>query len=53
MVTYTAEEVAKMLRVSVATIRRLIKTGEIEAIQVGNQYRITQDALDRYASKKR
>lgn len=49
---YTVEEVAKMLRVSVATVRRLIKIGEIEAFSVGNQYRVTQEALDKYMSRK-
>ena len=48
---YTVEEVAKILKVSVATVRRLIKIGELEAFPVGNQYRITQEALDKYMRK--
>lgn len=52
MITYTVEEVAKMLKVSAATVRRLVKQGEIEAFMVGNQYRITQEALDRYTNKR-
>ncbi len=50
---YTVEEVAKLLRVSEATVRRLIKTGELEGFSVGNQYRITQEALDKYMKKVR
>jgi excisionase family DNA binding protein len=45
---YTVEEVAKMLKVSAATVRKLIKQGKIEAFPVGNQMRITKEALDRY-----
>ncbi len=49
---YTVEEVAKLLRVSVATVRRLIRIGDLEAFPVGNQYRITQESLDKYMRKK-
>jgi excisionase family DNA binding protein len=49
---YTVEEVAKLLKVSVATVRRLIKIGELEAFPVGNQYRITQEALNNYMSRR-
>lgn len=50
---YTIEEVARILKVSHMTIRRLIERGEIEAFKVGNQYRITKDALDRYMKRKK
>lgn len=45
---YTVEQVAKILQVSEATVRKLIKNGELEAFMVGNQYRVTKEALDRY-----
>jgi excisionase family DNA binding protein len=48
---YTVSEVAKLLRVSEATVRRLIKTGELEGFPVGNQYRVSQEALDKYMKK--
>ena len=48
---HTIEEVAKILRVSEATVRRLIKSGQLEAIQVGSQYRISQEELDRFLSR--
>lgn len=48
---YTIEEVAKILRVSEATVRRLIKSGQLEAIQVGSQYRISQEELDKFLSR--
>jgi excisionase family DNA binding protein len=49
---YTVEEISKLLKVSVATVRRLIRIGELEAFPVGNQYRVTQEALDKYMKRK-
>jgi excisionase family DNA binding protein len=45
---YTVEEVADILRVSTATVRNLIASGELAATQVGRQYRISQESLDDY-----
>lgn len=50
-VLYTLEEVAKILRVSVATVRRMIDDGELEAIKVRGQWRVRKDVLDRYLGK--
>ncbi len=50
---YTIEEVAKMLKVSQMTVRRLIDEGELEAFKVGNQWRITKEALDRFMTRKK
>ena len=49
---YTIEEVAKMLKVSQMTVRRLIDEGELEAFKVGNQWRIKKEALERFMNKK-
>jgi putative molybdopterin biosynthesis protein len=49
---YTVEEIAKMLRVSTETVRKLIAQGEIRAKRVGRQYRISQEALNEYLSKQ-
>lgn len=48
---YTIEEIAKLLRVSIGTIRRFVATGELESYHVGRQYRITQSALDAYLNR--
>lgn len=45
---YTVEEVAKLLKVSVKTVRTLIKEGKIESFRVGVQRRITREALERF-----
>jgi excisionase family DNA binding protein len=47
MAVYTTTETAKQLRVSELTIRRLIKAGQIKAVMVGKQMRITQCELNR------
>lgn len=43
------KEVAKRLRISQATVLRLIETGEIRgAWRIGNQWRIPQSSLEDY-----
>jgi putative molybdopterin biosynthesis protein len=51
MTTYTVEEVASILKISEQTVRNLIKRGELKAIRVGGQFRITQEELNRYLQK--
>ncbi len=48
---YTIEEVAKILRVSTATVRNLIERGELKAFRVGNQWRVKKEDLDAYMSR--
>lgn len=47
---YTLEEVADILRVSVQTVRTLIKKKELKAFRVGSQLRVRKEDLDRYMS---
>jgi excisionase family DNA binding protein len=47
----TVEEVAALLRVSEATVRGLISRGELRAMMVGKQYRISREALQEYERK--
>lgn len=44
---YKVEEVAKILKLSEATIRKWILLKKIKYIKVGNSVRILQDELDR------
>lgn len=37
---YTAEELAKVLKVNIMTIYRYIKAGKIKAYKIGKEYRI-------------
>ena len=50
-ILYTIEEVARILRVSVATVRRMIDDKELEAIKVRGQWRVRKVVLDRYLGK--
>ena len=49
---YTAEEVAQILRISVRTVHRLIKRGELEAFTIDRDYRIPQSALDAWIARR-
>lgn len=46
----TVEEVAKRLNVHEETVRRWIRNGEIEVIELGRRagYRVTEAALDKF-----
>lgn len=48
MELYTLEEVAKILKVSVQTVRRMISEGELRASKIRGQYRIRKDELEAY-----
>ncbi|PKL33089.1 MAG: hypothetical protein CVV45_09430 [Spirochaetae bacterium HGW-Spirochaetae-10] len=43
---YSIDEVAEILKLHPITVRRRIASGEIAAIRVGRQYRISQATLD-------
>jgi excisionase family DNA binding protein len=45
---YTVEEVANILKISTATVRKLIKQGRLVAFSVGGQMRIRKEDLDRF-----
>ncbi len=47
-IVYTLEEVAKILRISESTVKRLIEDGELRARKVGRQWRIRKIDLDEY-----
>lgn len=44
----TVKEVAAILRVSQPTVLRMIDDGQIRAIRVRNQWRISREDLDAY-----
>jgi excisionase family DNA binding protein len=45
-------EVADLLRVSRMTVYRLIKDGQLKAMRVGRNYRLREDDVDEYLSKR-
>jgi len=48
----TIKEVAEYLAVSIDTVRRLIRNGQLSASKVGGQWRMDQDAIELYLKKK-
>ena len=44
--TYTAEEVAELLRCSPGGVRSMIRRGKLRAIKVGRRYLIPESAVD-------
>jgi excisionase family DNA binding protein len=50
-IVYTIIEACKLLKVSDDTIRRLIKSGQLEAVKVGNQWRIKKESIDKLLKK--
>lgn len=49
----TPQEVSDLLRVSVYTVRRWIKDGELPAYKVGRGWRISESDLDAWLGKQR
>lgn len=43
---YTPAETAEMLKISLSTVRRMIAEGRLQACKVGNQYRISESAIE-------
>ena len=50
---YTVEEVAKRLRVNPRTVRGWIASGELIALDVGREYRISQSDLNAFMEKRK
>ena len=48
----TADEVARYLRISKASIYRLVKDKKIPVSSIGRQLRFRKDSIDRWLSKK-
>lgn len=48
---YTAEELAKVLRVNIMTIYRYIKAKRLKAYKIGGQFRIDKAEFDNFLKK--
>jgi excisionase family DNA binding protein len=49
----TAEDVARIMQVSIRTVRRWVATGQIEIVEIGKQdYRITREALNTFIQER-
>ena len=48
MEVYSTKEVAEMLKLNKRTVLREIHRGNLKAKKIGNKYRITEKALNKY-----
>jgi len=48
---YTAEELAKKLRVNIMTIYRYIKAGKIKAYKMSKEFRIDEKEYNKFLNK--
>ncbi|MBY0097003.1 substrate-binding domain-containing protein [Mesobacillus maritimus] len=51
-VTYTADEIASMFKISKHTVYELIKRGDLKAFKVGNKMRVEHVEVERYKQLK-
>jgi excisionase family DNA binding protein len=49
----TVEQVAKQVQVHVETVRVWIRRGELIAINIGNEYRISRDDLHDFLQRRK
>ncbi len=49
----TVEEVAKMLKVHVKTVRHWINTNELKAMDIGRGYRISRSDLQEFIDRRK
>jgi excisionase family DNA binding protein len=50
----TAEDVARIMKVSIRTVRQWVADGKLEVIQIGKQdYRITRGDLNKFIEERR
>jgi excisionase family DNA binding protein len=50
----TADEVAKIMKVSIKTVRNWVQSGELPTISIGSrEYRISRRDLDAFIEKQR
>ncbi len=49
---YTVEDVARILQISVSTVRKLINDGDLRSIRIGKQIRVPESALNEYIERQ-
>jgi excisionase family DNA binding protein len=49
----TTEEIAKDLKVNVNTVRRWIQSGELVALDVGGEYRVSREDYENFIQRRK
>ncbi|MCQ3035860.1 MAG: helix-turn-helix domain-containing protein [Bacilli bacterium] len=52
-IIYSINDLIEMFQFSRKTIRKYIKSGELRAVLIGNQYRIKKEDLDAFIDSKK
>lgn len=50
--TYTAPEVARLLRTSIATVNRMKRKGELKTVKVGGWTKICGASLEKFSARR-
>lgn len=50
--TYTAPEVARLLRTSLSTVNRMKRDGELQTVRVGSWNKITGASLEKFVPRR-
>ena len=48
----TTEDIARHLDISVATVRRYIRTGKLTAVRLEREYRVRRDEFERFLKER-
>lgn len=48
----TAEDVARILRLNITTVREMLQAGKIEGFKIGRQWKVKQESLRRYIDEQ-
>lgn len=51
MKLYTIQEIADMLKVHHMTVRRWIRENQLQAVKIGNGWRISEESLNKFLGK--
>jgi excisionase family DNA binding protein len=49
----TTEDISKIIHRCIETVRRKVRQGELEAIDIGGQYLFTQESLEKFLTRKK
>ncbi len=50
---YTTRQIAKILGIKTVTVRRWVAKGELPAIDLGKEYRISQEDFQKFIEKRK
>lgn len=50
--TYTVQQLAEILQLSLAQIRRMLRSGDIPGIKLGNEWRVRKTTFHKWLEEK-